>query len=467
LARDPYDTLRYPTWPRLETHPDRLAAVATLFGMNPAPVDRCRVLEIGAGDGGNLIPMAYALPRSRFTGVDLARAPVAEGRRAIRELGLTNVEMLRTDVRAIGRELGAFDYILAHGLYSWIPADARDALLAVCRDRLAPAGVALVSYNVYPGCYARRMLREMMLCHTGKRRSSRDAKGLLVWLREAAAPPAPWCALLAAEIDRMLERDDASFAHDDLAPVNHPVWFHEFADHAAGHGLQYVGEAHLHEMFDLRGALARLKGGRLPREQYLDFLQFRRFRQTLLCRREVRLAPRPLAGRVGRLSFSSPARPQGDFLEGVHGVRIRRRDRAVIRVAEQLAAAWPRPLPFAALRARTAGAREILMAFCLGGFAEPHAWHFPAPAAAGDRPEASAVARRQARTAPHVTNLLHRTVELDPVLVPLLPLLDGTRDLTALARDWAAAPGAPSRRAARASLPDVLAWMERMALLAG
>ena len=466
MARDPYDTLRYPTWPRLETHPDRLAAVATLFGMDPAPVDRCRVLEIGAGDGGNLIPMAYALPHSRFTGVDLARTPVAEARRAIRELRLGNVEMLRADLRAIGRDFGAFDYIVAHGLYSWIPEDARDALLEVCRHRLAPAGVALISYNVYPGCYARRMLREMMLYHTGGRRSAGTAKGFLEWLREAAAPPESWRALLAAEIGRMLERDDATFAHDDLAPVNHPVWFRQFADHAAGHGLQYLGDAHLHEMFDLRGALGKVRG-RVAREQYLDFLQLRRFRQTLLCCREVRLATRPLASRIARLSFSSPALSRGDFLEGIHGVRIRRRDRAVTRVAEQLAASWPRPVPFAALQERSAGAREILMAFCQSGFAEPHAWPFPAPAVAGERPEASAVARRQVRTSPHVTNLLHRTVELDQTMVPLLPLLDGTRGLNSLARDWAAASAAPSLRAARATLPDVLAWMARIGLLVG
>jgi hypothetical protein len=247
--------------------------------------------------------------------------------------------------------------------------------------------------------------------------------------------------------------------------VNDPVWFRDFAAHASRHGLQYLGDAHLHEMFDHRGALHALAGSRIEREQYLDFLKLRRFRQTLLCRKEVRLARRPLARAIERLCFSSPARRQDDFLEGANRVRIRSGDRAAAEVAGELAAAWPRPVPFARLRARTAAAREILMAFCVAGFVEPHAWPFPAPAAASERPEASAVARREVRTSPHVTNQLHRTVELNEPLAALLPLVDGTRGFDSLARDWAAAPIGPSLRSARRTLRDVLAWMARMALL--
>jgi SAM-dependent methyltransferase len=137
--------------PRRQTHPDRLAAMARLFGMRPAPVTACRVLELGCGSGANLIPQAYYLPESRFTGIDMAAEPIAVARAMAGDLGLSNIDLRVADLRDLGTEVGEFDYIFAHGLYSWIPADVRDRLLAVCSERLAPQGVAFVSYNVYPG----------------------------------------------------------------------------------------------------------------------------------------------------------------------------------------------------------------------------------------------------------------------------------------------------------------------------
>ena len=166
MADNSYHQVPYLTVPLAQTHPDRLASVAALFGMAPAPVTACRVLEVGCGTGGNLIPMAYFLPGSRFTGIDLAEGAVAEGLRAAGELGLGNLDLIAMDLCEIGPAMGEFDYIIAHGVYSWIPEDVRDRLLAVCRERLAPQGVACISYNALPGRHVRMMLREMMLYHT-------------------------------------------------------------------------------------------------------------------------------------------------------------------------------------------------------------------------------------------------------------------------------------------------------------
>jgi tRNA G46 methylase TrmB len=65
-----YDEVLYPSYTHNQTHPDRLATIATLFGLTPAPVERCRVLELGCGNGSNLVPMAYGLPGSEFVGID-------------------------------------------------------------------------------------------------------------------------------------------------------------------------------------------------------------------------------------------------------------------------------------------------------------------------------------------------------------------------------------------------------------
>src|ERR1044071_2530032 len=243
-SANPYDELPYVTLPSNDTHPDRLAAVATLFGMNPAPVGGCRVLEIGCGDGSNLIPMACYLPQSHFTGVDLAAAPIARGRKTIDDLGLSNISLIAGDLRDIGPEDGSFDYIVAHGVYSWVPAEVRDGLLAVCRDHLSPQGVAYISYNTYPGRHIRKMLSEMMVHLTRNIEDSRErldaARGLLHRLKEERLAPASWRSFLDEEVDSLLQRRPTSLWHDDLAPVSDPVYFHQFAAHAAAHGLQYL-----------------------------------------------------------------------------------------------------------------------------------------------------------------------------------------------------------------------------------
>src|SRR5262245_53527423 len=139
-----YDEVPYESHPLPQTHPAHLAAVARLFGLLTPPPERCRVLEIGCASGGNLIPMALTLPGSSFVGIDLSERQVAEGHRLAGALGLGNVELLHRDVLDVGDELGRFDYVLCHGVYSWVPAPVRDRALELCATNLAPNGVAYV-----------------------------------------------------------------------------------------------------------------------------------------------------------------------------------------------------------------------------------------------------------------------------------------------------------------------------------
>lgn len=161
----PHDEVLYPCCAYPETHPDRLATLGLLFGLEAAPLDHCRVLEIGCGDGSNLIPMAFDLPQSEFRGVDLAVRPISQGNEFIRRLGLGNVSLSQMDLMDFSLASGPFDYVIAHGFYSWVPSPVRERLLAVCQGVLSPNGIALISYNCYPGGHVRTMLREMMLFH--------------------------------------------------------------------------------------------------------------------------------------------------------------------------------------------------------------------------------------------------------------------------------------------------------------
>lgn len=446
-----YDAVSYPGYAYEQTHPDRLATQATLFGMSPAPPAACRVLEIGAGDGGNLIPMALGLPGSEFVGIDLAAEPVARGAAAIDELGLSNVTLRVADVLELPDDLGQFHYVIAHGVYSWIPPQPRDALVAACGRLLMPHGVAYISYNAYPGSYLRDMASDILSFHLGLAGVGEPAERMararhLMALVVAANAQTAYAGVLREHFERVLQHPDPLLYHDDLAEVNTPVYLHEFVAHAARHGLQFLSEARLHDSQlhelpeDVARELGQLPDDAVVREQYIDFVVNRMFRQTLLCRDDVALDRTIDARRLAGLSFAGALRieravgEQPTFV-GRGGVSFQPGRPQLSAAVEAIAAAWPKAVTFERLAADLDPvARERLG----GELLEIHAagvlnlhTHPPAPAAVpGSRPMASPLALRQAAAGlDRVTSLRHASVRLeDPLATYLLSLLDGSRD---------------------------------------
>src|SRR3954466_10350885 len=157
-----YDAIPYPTSPFRQTRPERLAAIAKQFGLTPPPAQNCRVLELGCSMGGNLIVMAQDHPESRFVGIDASSRQIADGWKTIDALGLKNIQLRQLDILDIGDDLGEFDYIISHGVYSWVPPRVQNKMLEVCQRHLAPNGVAYISYNTLPGWHIRGVVRDMM-----------------------------------------------------------------------------------------------------------------------------------------------------------------------------------------------------------------------------------------------------------------------------------------------------------------
>ncbi len=157
-----YDRTPYKSYPFCQTHPDRLATIASLFGLMPAPVHRCRVLELGCASGGNLIPMAEQFPDGTFLGIDSSIRQVGDGLRLVESLGLGNIELRHEDIVAFPVKGQEFDYIICHGVFSWVSDEVQRRILEICRKCLAPAGIAYVSYNTYPGWHMRGMIRDIM-----------------------------------------------------------------------------------------------------------------------------------------------------------------------------------------------------------------------------------------------------------------------------------------------------------------
>jgi ubiquinone/menaquinone biosynthesis C-methylase UbiE len=454
-AASPYEVVPYPGHPFAQTHPDRLATLATLFGLEPAPPEGCRVLELGCGDAGNLVPMALALPGGRFVGVDAAGGTIARGRAVVDALGLGNVALEVAAIEELEPHPESFDYVIAHGVYSWVAAPVRDRLLALCRSVLSERGVAYVSYNALPGGRLSGALRDMLGFHTARLDDPGErierARELLRFLIAGWPEGHEFGAIMRRYAERLLERSDETVFHDELAAVNEPVYFHEFEAHAARHGLQYLAEADFFEM--QTGVLPDKVAGELlavedpiRREQYLDFLKGRMFRQTLLCRAELALdrSPRPLA--LEGLAVSSPARPAGDShpasrvtFEGPTGSTLTTDHPLVRRALERVGRSWPAAvwvrelIPQGAGEADRVAICDSLLRCYAGNLVQLHTAPPDLTTSIGERPEASPLARHQARSGQLVTNLRHASVRIEDDLGRrLVVLLDGTRDRAAL-----------------------------------
>jgi SAM-dependent methyltransferase len=478
LSASLYDAVPYPGHPFAQTHPDRLATLATLFGLRPAPIERCRVLELGCGDAGNLVAMAVVLPEGRFVGVDAAPGAIARGRELVEALGLGNVTLEAGAIEDYEPE--RYDYVIAHGVYSWVAPPVRDRLLALCRAALAPDGVAYVSYNALPGGRARQALRDMLLFHVagldepGER--IEQARALLRFLVEGSPPDAE----LRRHAADLLERSDASLLHDDLAAVNDPVSFHDFAAHAARHRLQYLAEADFFEMQigavtePAAQALLAVEDP-LRREQYLDFLKSRMFRQTLLVGDEHAIDRTPRPAVIERLAVSTQVERREGVFEGPTGSRLTTDDPVVIEALERAASSWPAAVWVRDLIDAGAGGAALCDALLRAYAANLVALHVDPPrlaTIAGERPCASPLARHQARSGPLVTNLRHVTVRIEDDLGRrLVTLLDGTRDRDALIAELRAFLAERGEEISDAKLRDglerSLQGLARLALLTG
>jgi SAM-dependent methyltransferase len=427
-----YDRVPYPGHPFAQTHPDRLATVATLFGLHPAHPASCRLLELGCGDGGNLVPMAYALPDSGFCGVDLSPRAIAHAEELRDALSLANVELHRADLTALP-ELGTFDYVVAHGVYSWIAPAARDALLAACREHLAPGGIAYVSYDVMPGGHVREITRQILRWHLrgvddpGERIAG--ARRLLRALADSGSEQAA----------RALEQGDPALYHDELAPHHEAFLFTDFVGHARRHGLDFLAEADVFEMHASGLPPEYADGGVIAREQYLDFFKGRMFRQTLLCR-EGAERREPSGAVVRGMLASTPARPVGEVgpgkveFRGPRGATITTDHDAVKAALVALGDAWPGAVPVAEVDG-DAVCEALLRAHAVN-LVQLHVWAPEIATAPSERPVASALARVQAAAGPRITNLRHGSIEVpDDLGRRLITLLDGTRDRAALLRE--------------------------------
>jgi hypothetical protein len=450
--------------------------------------------------------MATSLPDSCFVGVDLAERAIAAGRELAAESQLVNVQLLHGELSQLDDSLGFFDYVIAHGVYSWVPEQTRDDLLAACKRHLSASGVAFVSYSTYPGAHFRELVRDMMLFHAGglTQPEQKVARGIeLVRLIQQAHGSTAYGAVLEQELERLSLGDPGYVFHDDFSEHNQPVYFSAFAEHAAAHGLAFAAEASFGFFEDprfsadtIRPLQACASGDPLAEQQYLDFLRGTPFRQSLL--RHGTSAPRSGYEPERLLSLFAmgdlrPERNQPSLASKEHE-RFVTRDTMQVGSDEPLAKAlffalgraWPRAVPISELLAEAellaelpaavgpalaARVKELGVTLLRAAAARLIAIVASPPrfvSVATERPCASALARAQAKRGPLVINLRHALIRLeDDRLRRLVALADGTRTRSELARSLAeqAAPAATTPGADLEELDRALNKAARRALL--
>lgn len=292
-----YDVIAYPGKIFSQTNPERLAEMAKIFGMSPPDVENCRVLELGCGNGSNLFAQAFVFPSSEFIGIDLSENHIADAKKGVAELNLTNIEFRQIDVMDMTvQDFGKFDYITAHGLISWIPDFVRERVFEIYREMLTPNGIGYISYNTYPGGHIRDMARRIMRYHTRNTidptEKVQKAMTFLAFLVENSIEKEALQPFLMKELERHFDHDTGDIFHDDLAEFYQPVYFYEFVETLEKHGLQFLSESEIAaistQIFspEVRAMIDSLSDI-VEREQYLDFVRGRYFRQTLICHQEV------------------------------------------------------------------------------------------------------------------------------------------------------------------------------------
>ncbi|HRE31794.1 MAG TPA: class I SAM-dependent methyltransferase [Candidatus Berkiella sp.] len=284
-----YNAFPYASLAVKQTHPWHLYRVATLYGFSPVEVAKAKVLELGCASGGNLIPMAYHLPTTDFVGIDLAERQIQDGIQQITDLQLKNIELYSQSIMDF-QSNRLFDYIICHGLYSWVSQEIREQVLALCRQYLSPQGIAYISYNTYPGWQSGDTVREFLRWQTVMIQSPLEriqkAKEVLVWLENALIHDhSPYACLIKKEIDLMKMHSNHQLLHEHLSPYNEAYYFLDFLEQANQFQLRYIGDAFLSN--DLYADVQDL--------QQSDYLLNRRFRCSLLCQKnEAKLPNREL-----------------------------------------------------------------------------------------------------------------------------------------------------------------------------
>lgn len=451
-----------------------LETLAGIFELQPTPISKCRVLELGCADGTNLLPFAEEFPESLFVGVDLAEQRIQEAVNGAAAAGITNAAFYAANITTIGPELGQFDYILCPGVFSWVAIDEREALLRACRQLLTPNGIAAISFNVLPGWNIRGTVRDLIRHHVRvfdePKEKIAEARRVVEFLADQTRRDTPHGMLYAQAHEHLKTATDHYVYHDYISNKNQPYFFHEFQSFLEANRLQFVSDAD----FSQTAATSLPNEARqtlnntpfLQREQLLDFLQNTSYRRAVVCRSEPNVNRRIDYRSIQDLTMTlrqsfagAHFAPTSDapLILNYEGGSLTVVDPLGKIALKHLSDVWPTPVHVAELyeisRRQLSDSRSkhdnpdgpknlgqsLLAAICAG---VANVYRTPPKIATrlSSRPRATSFARLRAKQGGAVINQWHTTAAgLNSDERFVLSLLDGTREFTDIAlavQEW-------------------------------
>jgi methyltransferase-like protein len=205
------------------------------------------------------------------------------------------------DMMDMDESFGQFDYIIAHGVYSWIPPQVQVKLMQICKQNLSPNGLAMISFNVLPGWGQRKMVRDMMMFHSRQELEPMERVGksreMLDFLKSDCSSDheKKYKEYLDETVESIQEfsknKGDLQYwYHEYLDDFLTPEWLTDVAARAEKVGLQYLGETEMAKMFrpnsfsdSVTEFIQKNARNVVEQEQYVDFITNRMFRRSIFC----------------------------------------------------------------------------------------------------------------------------------------------------------------------------------------
>jgi SAM-dependent methyltransferase len=276
--------------------------------------------DLGCGQGVTAAILARTHPGGTFHGIDAMAAHVNHGSRLATAAAIPNVFFHAADfAAALELELPQFDYIVAHGVYSWIDRASQRALRRFIDRRLKPGGLVYLSYNALPG-WTRDLAFQRLVHEVGRtfRGDSATrfaaAANIARALADAGVPALADSFILKELKERPEDYSPAYLVHEFMPAAWQPLWVTEVRTAMAGFGLEPVGSTTLSENLDwmvldepARNTLAAI-GDADARELVRDYYLDQRLRCDVFARGNRRLDAGERAGRLFSSAFAL-ARP--------------------------------------------------------------------------------------------------------------------------------------------------------------
>jgi methyltransferase-like protein/2-polyprenyl-3-methyl-5-hydroxy-6-metoxy-1,4-benzoquinol methylase len=459
--------LIYDSFPYANTHPDKLFVLGTLFGLTPPVPQQANILEIGCASGGNCIPLALQYPNAHITGIDISEEEIMLGNQHINALSLDNITLKALSVTDLPENMGEFDYIICHGVFSWVGDKVREGILSCIQNKLSPNGLAYISYNTYPGWHQLESLRHMIRYHARGfpdiATQTDQAHALLSFLKQGVVnKQSAYADMLEKESTFIGSHPDSYIEQEYLGAYNTPFYFHEFAKQAEENHLAYVSDTSLHAMYlghfpeEVRETLMTLGKDIIRFEQYIDFMTNRRFRNSILCHRNAgkginrQLSPEALEAFAIRSLLTPDAASQASLQRQFRKdgkVVFATEDTVVSAMLEVLSEQKGKVLPVTELIQKTtfflnapANDKDDIRNTVLGSLLQlligDHiACYSMAPAcgkSSTEMPCTPTLARYQAASQDWVTNQFHEKISIGEMEQQLIPLMDGTRPIESI-----------------------------------